>query len=236
MRWRVLSVVGVSTICLGTVACDRRSRPTAVFPVEFVEEVVRRSPTPEFPDDMGEDVPVSLFYADLVLDIDGRVESVGIPANIDARISRAVRTTVLTWQFPTAGLSYDGRPVRGTASVRFEFEPATRRVTMGYPGGGDERPQASVTRLAFGQLSVTSSIMLIDIRDRLAFRRGHRAGALNLPADELEFRIEEEVRADVTVALDCSVVDQVICDTAAADFVKRGRNVVLLTHDGRPDD
>lgn len=229
----VRPVVVASALSLITVACDRRAAATAELPFELVAEVVRRSPTPEFPDDAGKDLSATVFYADLFLNIDGRVESVRIPANVDTRVARAVQTTVRTWQFPAAALS-DGQPVRATTSVRFEIDPTARRVMKGYPS--DDRPQPTVTRLAFGQFSVTPSILLIDTRDRLAFRRGHRTGALNMPADELSYRIVDEVSANVTVALDCAVVPQAACEAAAAEFVKRRRSVILLSDDGRTHD
>jgi len=231
MHRRLQLAVIASLISVGLTGCAERPVPVADWPLGKFEEVARQSLAPVFPEDIGTDVPTVVFYADLTTGTDGRVDSVRIPGIVDARISRAVQAAVLGWQFPPVSMSSNGQRLRGAATLRFEFDPATRRVILGHLVSGEDRPPATITRLRFDRLNITPGVMLIDIRDRLTFRRGHRIGALNLPADELEDRIDGEIGAEITVAIDCSRSQVPVCEAAASELVKKYRKVIILSDD-----
>lgn len=229
IRQRLSEIVVATVVGVSMFACHSRSVPIVEWPSEVVEKVARRSPAPVFPVDVGVNVPTARFYAEIRIDTVGQVESVRIPAHVPPRFSQVVRAAVLKWNFSSSKLS-DGRLARGMASVRFVFNTAERKVIVG--SDRENRPEATIKRLPFAKFAPAPGIMLLDLRDRPSFRRSHRNGALNLPAEELATRVEGEIGNDVTVALDCERIPKVVCENAATELLNRRRNVILLFANG----
>lgn len=85
--------------------------------------------------------------------------------------------------------------LRGVAEHRLpEIGVVTQRFAV--PGGGG----APVERAALSKLVKEGSALLIDVRPALEFAAGHIPGALSIPPDELQSRIDELPRDRTIVA------------------------------------
>jgi rhodanese-related sulfurtransferase len=56
---------------------------------------------------------------------------------------------------------------------------------------------------------------VLDVREREDFKRGHRAGAVNIPRDELAIRAYIELERARPVVIDCSQAETRECRQAA---------------------
>jgi len=61
---------------------------------------------------------------------------------------------------------------------------------------------------------------LLDIRERVEFRRGHREGTVNIPRDELAVRGWIEIDRARPVVIDCSQVETSQCQQAARMLIR----------------
>jgi rhodanese-related sulfurtransferase len=61
--------------------------------------------------------------------------------------------------------------------------------------------------------------IMLDVRERADFRRGHRAGAVNIPADELNVRGWIEIDRSRPVVIDCSQTETPRCQIAARRLI-----------------
>lgn len=73
------------------------------------------------------------------------------------------------------------------------------------------------------------SAMVLDVRDRGSFRRGHLESALNIPQDELAARAPIELRRDSPVIVDCSRTQPDICFQAYSQLSSTGFKKVYAT-------
>jgi TonB family protein len=75
---------------------------------------------------------------------------------------------------------------------------------------------AEIGEAEFRQLAATARPIVLDIRERDEFARGHRDGALNIPRDELAVRGYLELDRARPVVIDCSRVETRACQHAAS--------------------
>jgi hypothetical protein len=76
----------------------------------------------------------------------------------------------------------------------------------------------------FARLQATAKPVVLDIRERDEFARGHRDGAINIPRDELPIRAYIELDRDRTVVIDCARTDTAACRNAAT-ALRRGPKI-----------
>jgi rhodanese-related sulfurtransferase len=77
--------------------------------------------------------------------------------------------------------------------------------------GGHDISALAIDRTEFERRALLSSTVILDPRERDAFRRGHRDGAINIPGDELPVRARIELPLDKAVIVDCSHADEISC-------------------------
>jgi rhodanese-related sulfurtransferase len=83
------------------------------------------------------------------------------------------------------------------------------------------------------QVEAGRAVVIVDVRSRDAYGRGHRDGSINLPFPELTFRSRIELQRGMSVVVDCSFSQQ-WCNEAAEILSQEGfRDVLKLTEGGR---
>jgi hypothetical protein len=79
-------------------------------------------------------------------------------------------------------------------------------------------PATEIGDAELANLASARPIML-DVRERADFKRGHRDGAVNIPADELNVRAWIELDRSRPVVIDCSQTATARCQIAARRLV-----------------
>lgn len=72
-----------------------------------------------------------------------------------------------------------------------------------------------------------SKPVLLDIRERDDFKRQHRAGAINIPGDELAVRAYIELKSARPVVIDCTFTETNRCHNAA-NLLRRGPKIATV--------
>jgi TonB family protein len=89
--------------------------------------------------------------------------------------------------------------------------PSTPAVVI----GGHRSSATEIDEAEFTALAAKLKPTVLDIRDRTDFRRRHRDGAVNIPADELSVRGWIEIDRTRSVVIDCSALETMRCHNAA---------------------
>jgi len=196
-----------------------------------MRQLARRAPAPVYPASSIANKNTGVAVAQ-VLVTNGRDENVNILEAPDEEIGRAVRAAVAKWEFGsvvTVGttpkqargkLIFYFRLVNGTPRVLTPQEALgeTRKATSGdqppsprgsppaVPMSSHDRPSpvADVGPAELANLIRAERAQVIDVRDRAAYRHGHRDGSVNIPIDELAARGRAELLTARPVVVDCS--------------------------------
>ena len=94
--------------------------------------------------------------------------------------------------------------------------------------GGHDTAGLEISRAEFDRRAGTTGVVVLDSRDRDAFRRNHHPRAINIPFDEMDIRASIEIPAGSTVLLDCSGGDEFSCSIAAHDLTGLKYRVSVL--------
>ena len=96
------------------------------------------------------------------------------------------------------------------------------------------RYAALQTESQFQRLGATPGQIMLDVRSREAFAVGHRAGAVNIPHDELVVRAPIELPLSSPIAIDCLQTRFSTCEIAGERLIKAGAVIVTLLVPGGP--
>lgn len=77
-------------------------------------------------------------------------------------------------------------------------------------------------------LAFAAGATILDVRDRSAFARSHRVGAVNIPKEELSERLRAEVPAERRIIVDCQDMRPSQCRGAAEQVAAAGYDAVRL--------
>jgi rhodanese-related sulfurtransferase len=102
---------------------------------------------------------------------------------------------------------------------------------MGRPAvrmGGHDISGLEIDQAEFERRAASRSTVIVDPRDRDAFRRGHMPGALNMPSDEVPVRARIEIPADKAVVVDCSQAEDFTCMIGATLLAEAGFRVSVF--------
>ena len=94
--------------------------------------------------------------------------------------------------------------------------------------GHAPEPDLEIGEPAFRQLLAAERPTVLDIRERDAFRREHRDGAVNIPRDELAIRSWIEIDRHRPVVIDCTFAETSECHSAARLLRRFAKVLVLL--------
>jgi len=167
---------------------------------------------------------------------DGRVERVDVLQAPDAQIERAVVDAVKGWLFTPVHVRGASQPMKmlGKLVFYFQISPTGGRVLTPDQVGGDVKPGPAgepakeIDEAELRRLLATTRATILDIRERGAFKVGHRDGAVNIPSDELAARARVELKGAELLVIDCSQVDAMLCTSAARKLQGFGLAQVFL--------
>jgi rhodanese-related sulfurtransferase len=116
---------------------------------------------------------------------------------------------------------------RATSSSPPPGPPPVGPPPAGSPTSSAPDAAKTITVEEFKKLSL--EIVVVDVGERDAFKRGHWPGAVNIPADEMSIRGGIELPRDKTIVIDCTQEQKFYCDVAAAVLARQKfSNVMLL--------
>jgi TonB family protein len=214
--WLAASVVIPGT---STHALSAMGEQTVPAPRQFISTSDRQlresaitSPAPEYPRASLAKRVTGVVVAAVLFNDKGANETVDIIQSPDAETGRAVRDAVMQWKIKPmmAGLT-----AKATLAFYFHMKgrhgvvlnPAEMRAVIS-PGAKnvkreDEPPVKHITDVEFRALSIQSSTLLLDIRDRETFGEGHEKGAVNIPFEEVLLRGAAELPVARHIVIDC---------------------------------
>ena len=131
------------------------------------------------------------------------------------------RGTTVTYRLGSPSVMSLWLALRGVAEDRLpEIEKLRREYSHDHEGG--EVPREDVDRLL-----KRGKAVLVDVRPAMEFAHGHVAGAISIPIDELERRVEELPRNKRIVAY-CRGAYCLFADEAVLLLRKRGYDAIRL--------
>lgn len=181
-------------------------------------------PMPAYPAESARAKAQGVAVAQILIGFTGKVELVEILQAPDTHTGNAVKAALAQWTFPPTTIQDPANtsrqlPTKIRSKLAFYFQlragkpvvlnpediagpspAAAGHNTLTPPGG--PQPKA-ITEAEFETLQRSARPFLIDSRRRGDFASGHRAGAVNIPFDELAARGRAEIPAGRYVVLDC---------------------------------
>ena len=95
--------------------------------------------------------------------------------------------------------------------------------------GGQSRATKTITVAKLQKRAGTDPVLVLDIGEREAFKRGHWPDAINIPADELPVRGGIELSRSRAIVIDCTQEGMWKCQAAGSMLAEQGfTNVTLL--------
>lgn len=112
------------------------------------------------------------------------------------------------WMTPTLAVVDDEGIVRRLFIGKLSGEEENQLLSnLKYRAGGNrsggEDSYQHISETDFAKISVTTRHVILDVRNRQSFSKGHRPGAVNIPHDELGVRARIEIPHDRLVVMDC---------------------------------
>jgi rhodanese-related sulfurtransferase len=80
-----------------------------------------------------------------------------------------------------------------------------------------------------------NKILLLDVRDRAEYGRGHIRGAKNIPLDELEARAAQELPHSKSLVIYCDCTDEELSKAARLTLIDRGFTQLFILRGGIVD-
>ena len=181
----------------------------------------------------------------------GRIQRVDLLQAPNEEIGVRVREALMKWVFKNDLRAPDGAPAmvrskvmiyfgirNGKGIVRTSAEMIVARETEGKPiaGTGPSAPYPTIYEPDWLRLQKQGPVkaVLLDVRDRDSFRKGHLNGALNIPENELSVRAPAELSKTTPLVVDCPTSSGDLCSYAAPILQRLGfTKVSMLKRDSR---
>ena len=205
-------------------------------------------PMPQYPAASIQNKVSGIAVAEILVSKDGRPEQVNVLEAPDAHIRNAVEEALTQWEFRSAGPngSVDGVPLSSKLTFYFTVENGDRVVRNPEEledGLGDVSqvrkasgtPPTQITEAAVQELASSTdreNLVVLDMRERDAFAKGHRDGAVNIPANEILARTRRELPLSSHIVVECYAELGPVCPWAADELSGLGfSRVSLLARD-----
>lgn len=187
------------------------------FYVTLAAEAARQSPR----------VPVTVLSQQPLAQVREWLQAKGLRADTVMHVDRLGR---YGFREVPAVLIVDARGRVTDIMARLLAPPDEARLLARVASAGEPlNNQRPIPEIAEGDLlSYAAGAFLLDVRDRGAFAASHRAGAVNIPKDELSERLRAEVPADRAILVDCQDLALSQCRGAAERVVASGYAQVRL--------
>ncbi|MGA2261269.1 MAG: energy transducer TonB [Acidobacteriota bacterium] len=222
-----------------------------------LRRMAQYAPKPAYPSASIEKKKSGVAVASVLTGVDGNVETVVVLEAPDDLIGSAVREAVMQWKFTPSRLGGpDGPKTRTYGKLTFYYRitngagqvlspdemPGAQPPASSRPSSADMKPGVvpSTVSVSAGdpipiidsaeidRLLAKSGPTVLDIRERDAFRLGHRKGAVNLPTDELSVRAPIELPMTKAVIIDCSQAEEGMCRIAGQILQRKGFSQVVI--------
>lgn len=240
--WAICLVLAILQVGPVAIASDRSSggeveRQTRV---SIHETVLRRSiksrTSVDYPPDLLKRGIQGVVVLELLLTTEGRVAVAKVLQAPTPELGKVVAATVNNWLFSPvrAGRGQESKPAEVESKLTFYFRVMPDgRGTVVEPSADPEQsadalqvrevPQKEWSAAAKGR-----SHVLLDIRDRSAFKKSHSPSSLNIPGDELSIRFTEIPRSGV-IAIECYPNSEPLCRMCARTLLGKGfKDVVVV--------
>jgi hypothetical protein len=187
-------------------------------------------PKPVYPAALQEKKITGVAVAGVVVSPDGRMSTVVVLEAPDPLMRDAVKDALLQWT-RKAGIT-DNRAWASKLIFYFQVRNGVGVVLNPDEMPGARTPPPPSNARAGGQQQTivhhapsgpslglvelqrqtsAGTAVLVDVRERDGFRVSHRAGAVNIPMDELDTRGPIELPAAKTIVVDCGQIDPEVC-------------------------
>lgn len=176
--------------------------------------ITTTAPAPSYPaTSLGRKV-TGVAVAAILIDQNGHLQSLKLLQAPDEAIGRSVHDALMRWTFRPTGIPMKGKLFfyftikRGAGTVESpeEMSPtlaAIDRNTHPAAKQGDDAIHA-IDETHLDVMRRTGKPSILDVRDRAAYQKEHRNGAVNIPVDELLQRALIELPLLAPVVVDCS--------------------------------
>jgi TonB family protein len=198
---------------------------------ELTARMIMTGPKPAYPSDLQAKKVTGVAVAGVVVSAGGRMTTVVVLQAPDPLMGDAVKNALAQWQrkpgIPdnTAWSSkltfyFQVRNGVGVVLNPEEMPGGPKPWTPAPAAGGPIEPRVveleaargpAVNAAALQRQMAAGTAVLVDVRGRDSFRRGHQPGALNIPMDELQVRGPIELPTAKTVVVDCGQAEEHLC-------------------------
>jgi TonB family protein len=128
-----------------------------------------------------------------------------------------------------------GGPKPEPASGPPSSGPGARPPAAGTPAVSRSAPETTthddsdmeIDEEEFARLAASTTVVVLDVRERDEFARRHSPGAINSPRNELAIRAYIELDRNQPVVVDCSFTETVLCHSAAG-VLRRGPKIAKV--------
>jgi TonB family protein len=128
-----------------------------------------------------------------------------------------------------------GGPKPEPASGPPSSGPGARPPAAGTPAVSRSAPETTthddsdmeIGEEEFARLAASTTVVVLDVRERDEFARRHSPGAINIPRNELAIRAYIELDRNQPVVVDCSFTETVLCNSAAG-VLRRGPKIAKV--------
>jgi TonB family protein len=244
---------------LGVALAQQRADVVNVSEVVLRTNAIR-SPLPSYPPGSLAKKIGGVVVVSIVTDSEGAPTSVTVLEAPDEAIASIVPEALKTWTFAPAlvGAQMAKRGLMGKLTFYFQVSngrvlnpqdmpggpvmpshegpssaptvPPPSRPAVSHAGSIDGTTWTEIGEPELNKLQLAERPIVLDIRPRSDFSRGHRTGAVNIPADELAVRAGIELDKVRPVVVDCSREETRMCQRAAATLkaAKFSRILIFL--------
>ena len=185
-----------------------------------------------------------VVVAQVLVGPDGKMRTVDVLQAPHEEIGRATRDALMQWTFRTTLRTPDGKPTNIRSKLIFYFtikdgkglvltpqQMTESRRTEERTAADGVVPESypTIDMVEWERRAKTIRPILLDIRDRAAYARGHLQDATNIPEAELSTRAGPELSRLRQIVVDCPRETSDLC-TFVARILQRGgfSNVALL--------
>jgi rhodanese-related sulfurtransferase len=172
--------------------------------------IATTAPVPTYPSTSVAKKVTGVAVAAILLDRSGHLQSLNVLQAPDDAIGQSVHEALTRWVFRPIGVPMKGKLFfyftikKGSGSVS---SPAEMNPAIGHhEDSGAKQSEDTVNQIKEAQLEgmrKAGKPSMLDIRERPAFEKGHRDGAVNIPLDEVYPRASIELSLHVPVVVDC---------------------------------
>ena len=225
------------------VAAGSAGVPMAKMAEQSSRSLALVKPTPLYPGGSIENGVSGVAVAEILVNNDGLVDHVNVLQAPDLSIREAVRNALAKWEFMKVTPEEYPDGISFSSKLTFYFELENGQGFVRNPESIErERPEVTAARVKSGSAvrrideetfrdltgrPTENAIVILDIRERDEFLKGHRDGAVNIPADEVISRAKQ-LPVSSHVVIDCFAHQDPFCVWVAGELDRIGFSEVSL--------